>query len=59
MTKIRHNYNYEIEAEKLMWEAHSQNKLLEFQELVKKYELITDRPHALIIAYRRLMSGLI
>ena len=59
MIKKKSIYNFEIECEKLMWEAHSQNKLIEFQQLVKKYELITDRSHALIIAYRRLISKLI
>jgi len=53
------NYNYEIEAEKLMWEAHSRNKLIEFQKLVARYELIMDRADALVCAYKWLKLGLI
>jgi len=57
--KTYSKYNYELEAEKLMWEAHSRNKLLEFQKLVARYEQIMDRPHALICAHKWLINGLI
>lgn len=59
MIKIKHNYNYEIEAEKLLWEAHSRNKLVEFQKLVSRYELIMNRADALVCAYKWLKTGLI
>lgn len=59
MTKIKHNYNYEIEAEKLLWEAHSRNKLVEFQKLVSRYESIMSRADALVCAYKWLKTGLI
>ena len=58
-SRLRSNYNYELEAEKLYWKAHAKNKLFEFQKLVARYEQITDRPHAIICAYRWLERDLL
>lgn len=56
---IKHDYNYEIEAEKILWEVHAANKLVEFQKLVTRYESIMTRADALVSAYRWFKLNLI
>jgi len=56
---IDRDYNHEIKAEKLLWEAHACNKLIVFQKLVSRYEQIMCRADALVCAHRWLVRGLL